>query len=124
MAFGDTLRDTSRDVMFDKLNPWIKNPPDFDDVTQAYKNRGKLQAKRVRVLGQIESIESSIIAESDKPRSNETRIHKLVATKKLRNELIELDAEIAMNENEVKLLEFRRAMFSAANYQLKNTMDL
>lgn len=120
MAFGETLQD----AMFDRLSPWIKNPPDYDDVNTAYKLRGRLSAERAKLNRAIERAEDDVIMDSDKPRSNEVRIRKLLATKELRDQLAELDAQIAINDSEVKLLEYRRDMYKSTNYQLKNTMDL
>lgn len=123
MALGSTL-DTAHDAMIERLNPWIKNPPDYTDVSEAYKKRGQLLSKRSKLIRQIDYIEDSIVLESDKPRSTETRVAKLTATKDLRDQLADLDADIAIIDNQIKLYEYHKDMYKVANYQLKNVMDL
>lgn len=120
MAFGDSLGE----IMNAKIDPWLRNPPDFEEVSRAYQQRGLLKSKRARLLRKIDNAEDSAIIENGNPRSNATRFAKLSATKQLRDELAELDAEIELNDSQVKLLEFRRDMYKVANYQLKNTLDL
>ena len=108
-----------------KLDPWLNNVPDFDDVKQAYQSRGKLQSERTATLRNIESIEEEILTdEKNKPRSNETRIRKLKATQELRDYLTDIEMQLATVENECKLLEFRKSMFSAACYRMKIQWDL
>lgn len=120
MALGDTIGE----LINGKLDPWLRNPPDYDDVSQAYKKRGVLKARKERLLREISRAEDEVVLDSDNPRSNTTRIAKLEATKRLRDELSEISAEIEINDSDVKLLEYRRDMFKVANYQLKNTHDL
>lgn len=112
MGFGDSINS--------KLDPWLKNPPDYDDVSQTYKRRGVLKARRERLLREISRAEDTTVLDSSNPRSNATRLAKLEATKLLRDELAEICAEIEINDSDVKLLEFRRDMYKVANYQMKN----
>lgn len=116
MAFGETLAD----IVMSKLDPWLKNPPDYDDVSQAYKQRGILKARKERLLREISRTEDDVVLDSTNPRSNTTRIAKLEATKLLRDELAEISAQIEMNDSAVKLLEYRKDMYKVANYQAKN----
>lgn len=120
MALGATIGDQINN----KLDPWLRNPPDFDDVSSAYKKRGLLKARKERLLREISRAEDDVVLDSNNPRSNTTRIAKLEATKPLRDELAEICAEIEINDSDVKLLEYRRDMLKIANYQLKNTMDI
>lgn len=120
MAFGDTIGDQINA----KIDPWLRNPPDYTEVSETYKKRGLLKARKERLLREISRLEDDVVLESDNPRSNTTRIAKLQATKPLRDELAEITAEIEINDSDVKLLEYRRDMFKVANYQLKNTLDL
>ncbi len=125
MSFGSTLESDNQLAMIEKtLNKWLKNPPDHDDVKAAYKKRGKLQSDRIRLLREIEKAEDSIIAESDKPRSNDTKKLKLAATSQLKDKLSELDAEMAEHENDVKFLEYQKTMIQVSNWQLKQVMEL
>ncbi len=120
MAFGDSIADT----IAHKLDPWLRNPPDFDDVNSAYKRRGLLKAEKERLQRQINRVEDGVVLETDKPRSNTTRIAKLEATKELRDQLAELSAQIEIADNDVKLLEFRLGMYKVASYQQKQAFDL
>jgi hypothetical protein len=116
MAFGDSISD----ALHRKLDPWLSNPPDYDDVSQTYKKRGLLNARRARLVREISRAEDDVVIDSSNPRSNSTRLMKLEATKQLRDELAELEAEIQINDSDVKLLEYRRDMYKVANYQLRN----
>jgi hypothetical protein len=120
VAFGDSVSET----IYNKLDPWLRNPPDYEDVSSTYKERGRLNAQRSKLLREIDRVEDDVVIENNNPRSNATRILKLEATKQLRDQLAELEAKIAINDSEVKLLEYRRDMYKVASYQLKVTMDL
>lgn len=124
MAFGESLEETAHDEMIMRLNPWIRNPPDYSDVHETYKRRGRLLATKAKLLREISYTEDKIALEADRPRSNETKVLKLEATKALKDRLAELESEIAIVDNDVKLLEYRLNMYKVANYQLKNVMDL
>lgn len=77
MPFGDS---EIKDAVFSKLDKWLQDPPDYFDVEAAYKQRGQLHSNRTATLRDIESIEEEILSDdSNKPRSNETRIKKLAA---------------------------------------------
>ncbi len=116
MAFGDTVAE----ALYNKLDPWLRNPPDYEDVATTYKRRGVLKAKRERLLREISRVEDEVVLDSNNPRSNTTRIAKLEATKRLRDELAEISAEIEINDSDVKLLEYRRDMYKVASFQQKN----
>lgn len=124
MAFGDSTDNEIVSAVFKKLDKWLNQPPDYDDVERAYNLRGRLQARRINLLRVIERAEDEAVLEHGKPRSNEARILKMNATKELRDELANLDAELALAENDCKLLEFRKAMFSAAVFRTKIQLDM
>lgn len=119
---GDTLN--ADDVLKQRLDPWLNKIPDYFDVSAAYERLGQLKAKDIRKKHQIEEIEDTIIAESDKPRSNETKRAKLSATNILRRELSEIQAELAEAEAAVKLLEYRKNMFTSSIYRMKIQFEL
>lgn len=118
MAFGETEEITT--AIFKKLDKWINDPPDYDDVEKAYKMRGRLQSTKIALVRDIEAAEDEIVSDEDnKPRSNATRIKKLEATKNLRNKLAEVECQMAENDALCKWLEFRKSMFSAAVFRVK-----
>lgn len=125
MSFGSTLDADNQQAMIERaLDKWLKNPPDYDDVYTAYKTRGKLQADRIKVLRDITRIEDDVAAESDKPRSNDTRKLKLERTRQLKDNLALIEADLAIHENDIKFLEYRKAMAQAATWQLKQMMEI
>jgi DNA-binding transcriptional regulator GbsR (MarR family) len=119
------LQSNSADnVIAQRLNPWLNGGiPDYYDVQKAYKELGRLQAAVKRKQREISRAEETITAEQDKPRSNDARKAKLHATTALKDELSELEADLAVIEAEVKALEFTRGMFSSAVYRTKLMMD-
>jgi hypothetical protein len=120
--FGDS---EVKDAVFKKLDKWLQNPPDYHDVAEAYSQRGKLQSEKVAIVRTIESVEDEILSdENNKPRSNETRIKKLAATKNQRDYLAHIEQQIAENDALCKWLEFKKSMFSSAMYRVKMQMDL
>lgn len=120
--FGDT---ELKDAVINKLDKWINNFPDYDDVEKAYKQRGILQGRKVAILRDIENIEDEILSdEENKPRSNSTRIKKLEATKGHRDTLAAVEQLIAENDALCKWLEFKKSMFSSAMYRVKMQMDI
>lgn len=106
-----------------KLEVWVNNPPDFDEMHTMYKEFGRLKALIKRKEREITRVEDGITAEIDKPRSNEAKKAKLNATTRLKDDLAELEAEYAIIESEVKALEFMRSMFNAANYRMRLLHD-
>lgn len=105
------------------LEPWLNNAPSFDDVNQAYKQQGRLTAQIRRKQREIEQIEEAVLFEVDKPRSNAARITKLQKTSQCKDELAELEAQLAEVTADVKILEFRVRMFQSANFRIKNLLD-
>jgi hypothetical protein len=125
MSFGSTLEPDNQIAMMEKvLNKWLKNPPDYDDVHRAYKKRGELQSRRIKVVRDINRIEDDVAAESDKPRSNDTRQRKLTATRQLKDDLAEVEADIAIHDNDVKFIEYRKDMYKSATWHLKQLMEM
>ncbi len=110
--------------IFDKLDPWLRNPPDYYETKQAYMKLGQCKALIKRKEREISRAEELITAEIDRPRSNEAKVAKLKATATMKDELAELEAEFAVVESEVKALEFMKSMFSSAMYRMKMQNEL
>lgn len=110
-------------VLAQKLNPWLNQPPDYYDTEQSYKELGRLQAAVKLKHREITRAEETVINEQDKPRSNDARKAKLSATSELKDQLAELEAELAIADAAIKLLEFQKSMFSSAIYRTKMAND-
>jgi hypothetical protein len=113
------LHKVIENALAESLDPWLNNVPDFYDMHDAYKKLGKLKAAIKRKKRDIERVEDTIAAETDKPRSNDARINRINATSTLRDELAEIEAQYEEIEALVKAMEFHRAMFSSAMYRTK-----
>lgn len=114
------LRDDNvESLLQQKLEPWMNNPPSYDEMIATYKKYGKINAAIKRKQREISKAEEHITSEIDRPRSNDARKAKLIATATMKDELAELEAELAEVESEVKALEFMRSMFNAANYRTR-----
>ena len=111
--------DTVESVLQQKLEPWINNPPDYYEMITTYKKYGKINAAIKRKQREISRIEEQITSEIDRPRSNDARKAKLNATATLKDELTELEAQLAEIESEVKALEYMKVMFNASNYRTR-----
>ena len=112
------------DVLMKRLEVWVNNAPDYFEMRDIYKKYGITRAAITRKKRDIDRTEELITAEIDRPRSNDARKAKLNATAVLKDELAELEADLALIESEVKALEFMKTMFSSANYRTKLQMDL
>lgn len=106
-----------------RLEPWLNDIPDYFDVRDAYTEQGRLKARIRRVSRDIERKEDEVSIEVDKPRSNEAKIAKLRATSVMKDELAELEAELAVVDSSVKLLEYRLKMYNASNYRTRIQLD-
>ena len=106
-----------------KLEPWINNPPDYTEMTTAYKSQGRLNSAIRLKQREIARAEDLVTGEQDKPRSNEAKKAKLFATSTLKDQLAELESELAIIDSEIKALEFMKVMFNAANYRTRLSMD-
>jgi len=115
--------DTVSDALHKSLDPWLNSIPDLYDVTESYKEQGRLKAAITRKKRDISRAENIIIVEQDKPRSNEAKKAKLNATSLLEDELSELEAELAVIDAHVKTLEFMKGMLQAATYRAKMSME-
>lgn len=122
--FGQTLDENKLDMLRKTLSIWLQNPPDYFDMSAAYKRRGNLQADRVRLLRKITAVEEEVTATIDRPRSNDAKKLKLESTKELKDDLAELEADLAIVDNEIKALEYMKDMYRNASYQLKQQQDL
>ena len=111
--------DTVESVLAKKLEPWINNPPEYDDMITTYKRAGRLKALIRRKKRDIERAEELVTAEQDKPRSNDAKKAKLNATSSMKDDLADLEAELEVVEMEVKALEFMKTMFNASNYRTR-----
>ena len=115
MSFGDTL--TASDIIRAKISKCLDNVPDYQDVKDTYTRLGIVRRDIKLLKRDIDEAEDTVIAASDRPRSNETRIAKLSATKTLKQELAKLESEEAELEMAVKFMEFHKAMYASASYQ-------
>lgn len=102
-----------------KADAWIDNVPDYHDMTEAYNNIARIKSGIIRVKRDIERVEEQIAVDADRPRSNETRQKRLSATQSLKDMLADLEAEHAVAEAKVKILEYRKSMFASVAYTTK-----
>lgn len=123
MAFGDTSDEISA-ALFKKLTPWLYDIVDFHDVEQAYKLKGQLEAREITLKHEIDRVEKETVLEHGQPRSNEARKLKLGASKELRDQLTQIEADLKIVENQCKWMEFRRDMLKSAIYRTKVQFDL
>lgn len=112
------------EVLLARLEPWINNPPDYFEMREIYTKYGKLKADIRRKQREIDRAEEEVMRMVDRPRSNEAKLMKNNSTSHLRDQLAELEAELAIVESEVKALEFMKTMFNAANFRTRLTVDL
>lgn len=101
------------------LDTWVKNAPDYYDVTRAYAAYGRLRQLIIQKEREIERVSETISVEEDKPRSNGARAKKIERSAALLDDLAELKAEFAALEAYVKTLEFQKSMFASAAYTIK-----
>ena len=102
-----------------QLEPWVNNPPAYETMIETYKKQGRLKAAIVRLKREIQRIEDQVSVDIDKPRSNEAKKAKLEATAEEKDKLSELEAELEIVDTDVKILEFQKTMFNAANYRMR-----
>lgn len=107
------------DPLRDKLEPWMNNPPDYDEMVRLYKEKGRLGASIKRKQREITRAEELVTAEIDRPRSNDAKKAKLNATASLKDELAEMEAELEIIDAEVKAIEFMKTMFTSSNFRSK-----
>lgn len=100
-----------------KLEPWLNNIPDYEDMQIMYRSYGKTKAAITRIKRQIQKKEDLVAIDSDKPRSNEAKKAKINATSEMLDTLTELEAELCELEAEIKILEFVKTMFNGATYR-------
>ena len=106
-----------------KLEPWVNNPPDYNEMKSAYLTQGRFKSAIRLKKREIEREEDTITGEQDRPRSNEAKKAKLLATSALKDQLAQLEADLEVIESEIKALEFMKVMFNAANYRTRLSMD-
>lgn len=106
-----------------KLEPWVNNPPDYTEMKVAYLAQGRLNSAIRLKKREIDKAEDMVTGEQDRPRSNDAKKAKLLATSTLKDELAQLEAELAVVDSEIKALEFMKVMFNAANYRTRLSMD-
>lgn len=80
-------------MMDEKLKGWLTNLPDFYKTRELFNKLGELDYEIILLKRQIEEIEEQVIITMDKPRSNETRIARIVRTQELKNKLAQLEAD-------------------------------
>lgn len=91
---------TREELPHTRYRAWIDNPPDYFESRTRAERLATVKSAIVRLKREIERAEETVIAEQDKPRSNEARIAKNNATSTLRDRLAELQAE----ESELEVL--------------------
>lgn len=102
-----------------QLEPWINNPPAYEDMVDTYKELGRTKAAIIKQKREIQRIEDQVSIDIDKPRSNEAKKAKLEATSVERDVLAELEARLEIIDADVKILEFKKTMFNAANFRMR-----
>lgn len=105
--------------MSDTLDEWVKNAPDYYDMTRAYAALGRFRGLVLQKERELDRISEQVALEEDKPRSNAARARKIELSSTLLDELTELKVELASLEAYVKALEFRKSMFASAAYTIK-----
>jgi len=106
-----------------KLEPWVNNPPDYTEMKSAYLTQGRYKSAIRLKKREVEKAEDLITGEQERPRSNDAKKAKLLATSTLKDELARLEADLEVIESEIKALEFMKVMFNAANYRTRLSMD-
>jgi len=115
MAFGDK----AKDPILEKLDPFLNNVPDYDEVKALYKRQGKLKSDIRLLQRQIAKAIEEIDRIVEKPRSNDAKIMKANAASHLEDKLAELEAALAIVDADVKAMEYFKSMFSAAVFRAK-----
>lgn len=115
---------TADDLIVERLNGWLNNPPDFWEVSEVYDNLAEYK-RRARLLRRdIARAEDEVALTVDKPRSNDAKKAKLEATAELSDELAKLEADIEYLDTKAKKLEYMRSMFASSTYALKARNDI
>jgi hypothetical protein len=107
-----------------KLTEWLENVPDYYDMTKAYEKLGTLKSQVIYIKRDIERAEELVSIENDKPRSNEARSRKLQATSVLKDNLAQVEGNLAIQEALVKSFEYRKSMFASAAYTAKIRLEV
>ena len=118
------IQDPISQQIFDKLDPWIRNPPVYEEVVETLHTYGQLQASIKLLKRKIDSAEDAVTCDIDKPRSNDARIARIKSTASLRDKLAELEADFAIIESKLKLIEIQKTMFNAANFRTRIEQSL
>lgn len=105
-----------------KLDTWLQNIPDYSTVSEAYHVNAEIKSRMAKIRREIEKTDEDAIKDL-KPRSNEARITRQQATRALRDELSQLEQALCESENEIRLLEYQKGMFSSATY-VKRMKDI
>lgn len=115
---------TPNQVIEDRLNSWLENPPDYYTVVNAFDTLGNLR-KQARVLRrQITEIEDKLTIDADKPRGAEVKKQIIIHTQDLQEELATIEAEIEVYDVRVKKLEYIRHMYASSTFALKAKTDM
>ncbi len=76
-----------------KLAKWVAHLPDYDDMVPIVDRLSQLEDIIRRKRREIEKADEAALAQSGKPRSNETRLARNEATSLLKDELAALEGE-------------------------------
>jgi hypothetical protein len=115
---------TPNELIEDRLNSWLNNPPDYYTVTEVYDRLSELKRRARLYRGDISRIEDEVSIEVDKPRSTEAKKRKLEATAGIVAELVLLEAEIEYYSEQAKKFEYIRGMFASSSFALKTRNDI
>lgn len=115
---------TPDDLIIERINKWLDNPPDFYDVTAVYDTLADLKRQARLLRGDIKRIENEVAQTIDKPRSNEAKLAKIQATEQLEETLTVVEADIEYYEMKAKKLEYARSMFASSTYALKARIEI
>lgn len=99
---------------------WLQNPPDYHTSKKSAERLAHLKGEIVLIKRGIEKEEERVIAESDAPRSNATRIDKASATAVMRDTLAQYEAEVARLEVMLNFEKTHKTYAQIASYLLNH----
>jgi hypothetical protein len=79
--------------MNENVKQWILQLPDYYKTKETFERLAELDAQIILLKREIEKAEDLIVLGDDKPRSNEARKAKILATSDMKDHLAQLEAE-------------------------------
>lgn len=119
-----TLHKSANQVIIDRMNSWLDNPPDYYDVTDVFDRLGALKKKARLLKAEITMRENRITLQSAKPKGNDAIREKIEATQDLVFDLNLIEADIDELEIKAKRLEYMKTMFNSSSYAVKLRSEL